>query len=245
LINLVRDPPRGATEALSSQDDRAPLGRVLLQLLRVRTLATSILSQALSFFVLGGVSFWIPTYMSIHFQQNQARAGILSGAVIVVGGGFGTVAGGYLADMLLRRGIPSARLLVPAAGFLASAPFIAGALQSDRLVSFLILMCFATAMIQSSSGPLTALSQDVIVPARRARAVAISLLLTHLLGDAFAPFAIGGLSDVLGGLQQALLVASPLSVIIAAALGFYGCQFVGRDRERMLGEAEISTARSD
>src|SRR5207244_1659120 len=134
------------------------------------------------------------------FQQGQAQAGILSGGVIVVGGGIGTIAGGYLADTLLKRGIPSARLLVPAIGFLASTPIIAAALQTNSIVSFLILMFFATAMIQSSSGPLTALSQDVIIPARRARAVAISLLLTHLLGDAFAPFAIGSLSDALGGL---------------------------------------------
>ena len=236
LITLLRNPTRGASEVLTNQDDGSSPLRVVVQLLSVRTLSTAILAQALSFFVLGGVSFWVPTYLALYFQQNATQAGILSGAVIVLGAGLGTIGGGYLADLLLGRGYASARLLVPAAGFLASAPFIAAALQAATLPTFLILMFFAAGFLQASSGPLSALSQDVIVPARRARAVAISLLLTHLLGDAFAPFAIGSLSDALGSLQQALLITS-VTIVAAAAVGFIGCRFVAGDRERVLRQA--------
>jgi MFS transporter, Spinster family, sphingosine-1-phosphate transporter len=237
LITRLRNPARGASESLRNQDDGSPLLRVVRQLLSVRTLLAAILAQALSFFVLGGVSFWVPTYLALYFQQNVAQAGILSGAVIVLGGGLGTIGGGYLADRLLGRGFASARLLVPAAGFLMSAPFIAAALQATTLPTFLVLMFFAAGFLQASSGPLSALSQDVIVPARRARAVAISLLLTHLLGDAFAPFAIGSLSDAIGSLQHALLVTS-VTIVAAAVVGFYGCRFVAGDRERVVRQRD-------
>ena len=236
VITRLRNPSRGASESLTSRADDLPSLRVFVQLLGVRTLLAAIIAQGLSFFVLGGVSFWVPTYLALHFQQSVAGAGILSGGVIVLGGGLGTVAGGYLADRLLARGQAGARLFVPAAGFLISAPFIAAALLTTTLAAFLVSMFFAAGFLQASSGPLTALGQDVIVPARRARAVALSLLLTHFFGDAFAPFAIGGLSDLLGSLQQALMVTS-VTIIAAALVGFYGCRFVARDREEALRAA--------
>ncbi len=182
------------------------------------------------------MSFWIPLYMGQQFKLDTAQAGILSGAVIVVGGGIGTVVGGYLADLIQSRGQPSARLLVPGFGYALSAPFILIAVTTAALPAFLAAMFGATALLQFSSGPLTALSQDVIIPARRARAVALSLLLTHLLGDAFAPFALGGLSDTLGSLQRAFLV-TPASVLVAAAIAFVGCRWVAADRAAMLREA--------
>jgi MFS family permease len=177
--------------------------------------------------------------MSTYFQQDASRAGLLAGSVIVVGGGIGTIAGGYLADALLARGIASARLLVPSIGFLAAAPFVLLALLTGSLPTFLAMMLVASGLLQSANGPLTALSQDVITPARRARAVAISLLLTHLLGDAFAPVAIGSLSDARGGLQQALLL-TPITLVAAALIGFIGCRFVDRDRVKVVDEARLT-----
>lgn len=238
LITALREPLRGISERLQATDDGSSSMTVMWRLLKVRTLLASILAQAFAYFVLGGVSFWIPLYMHQHFGQDPATAGILSGGVIVVGGGIGTVAGGYLADLLQARGRASARLLVPAIGYGLSAPFILFAITTDSLPSFLGAMFLGTGVLQLSIGPLSALSQDVIVPARRARAVAVSLLLTHLLGDAFAPFALGALSDALGGLQRAFLV-TPVSVVAAAVVAIIGCRWVTGDRDAVLREASL------
>jgi hypothetical protein len=177
--------------------------------------------------------------MGQHFGLGTAQAGVIAGGVIVLAGGVGTIAGGYLADSLLARGVGSGRLLVPAVGYLLAAPFVLFAILSGTLTTFLGLMFAATAFLQFYSGPSTALSQDVIVPARRARAVALSLLISHLLGDAFAPVAIGALSDALGSLQQALLV-TPLTVVAAALVAFLGTRWVASDRAAMVREASVS-----
>jgi len=239
LVWTLREPRRGANEHLTGTEAAEAWHVIAGRILRVRTLLASILSQALAFFGLGGVSYWIPYYMGQHFGLGTAQAGVIAGGVIVLAGGVGTIAGGYLADSLLARGVGSGRLLVPAVGYLLAAPFVLFAILSGTLTTFLGLMFAATAFLQFYSGPSTALSQDVIVPARRARAVALSLLISHLLGDAFAPVAIGALSDALGSLQQALLV-TPLTVVAAALVAFLGTRWVASDRAAMVREASVS-----
>jgi hypothetical protein len=58
-------------------------------------------------------------------------------------------------------------------------------------------------------------------------------LLTHVFGDAFAPFALGWLADALAELQTALLVMTP-TVIAAGLIAGIGCRWVGLDRRRVL-----------
>jgi MFS family permease len=230
------EPRRGASERLEPTVDGEDWTTTVRKILGVRSLAFSILAQALGFFVLGGVSFWIPYYLTQHFGLAVGSSGLLSGALFVLGGGIGTLSGGHLADALLGRGMSSGRLLVPGLGFLASVPVIFAAVLTTSTTAFLILFFVAGGLLQMYSGPMTALSQDVIVPARRARAVALSLLIAHLLGDAFAPAVLGILSDALGGLQPALLVA-PVVLVGAAALAFVGCRWVAGDRQMVLLEA--------
>ena len=71
--------------------------------------------------------------------------------------------------------------------------------------------------------------------------MAISLLLTHLFGDAFASAILGALSDLFGSLQQALLIA-PFAVLGAAAVAFVGSRWVGRDRKNVLVEAGLESS---
>ena len=237
-VSQLREPQRGASEHLRAADRGESWTIATWQIIQVRTLLFSILSQALSFFALGGVSFWIPYYLNQHFGLTTASAGITAGSVIVVAGAIGTLGGGYLADSLLAGGTANARLLVPALGYFFAAPFVLYAVLTDSLTGFLAGFFVATCLLQFYSGPSTALSQDVIVPARRARAVAISLLVSHVLGDAFAPFAIGALSDVFGSLQSALLV-TPATVLAAGAVAFVGSRWVTADRQAVLAEASI------
>lgn len=236
LVGRLREPPRGASERLAATESAELWTTTVRKILAARSLAFSILSQALAFFVLGGVSFWIPYYLNFQFGMSVGSSGLLSGALFVVGGGIGTLGGGHLADFLRTRGISSARLLVPALGFLASAPVILAAVLTTSVIVFLALFFVAGGLLQMYSGPMTALSQDVVVPGRRARAVALSLLIAHVLGDAFAPTAIGILSDALGSLQTSLLVA-PAVMVVAAAVAFIGCRWVAVDRRRVLADA--------
>jgi len=237
LAGRLLEPRRGASESLGDFIAER-FTETVRRLVATRSLLLSILSQSLAFFVLGGVSFWVPYYLNQHFGLAVGTSGLLAGALFVVGGGIGTLSGGHLADVLLARGIPSARLLVPGLGFLASAPVILAALLTSSVPTFLALFLVAGGLLQMYSGPMTALSQDVVAPARRARAVAMSNLIAHLLGDAFAPALLGALSDTLGGLQPALMI-TPLVIVAAASVAFVGCRWVGVDRKAVLTEASL------
>jgi MFS transporter, Spinster family, sphingosine-1-phosphate transporter len=72
------------------------------------------------------------------------------------------------------------------------------------------------------NGPYTAVKQNVVLPTVRATAVTTALLIEHLLGDSYAPFAIGKLSDALNSLQLALLILLPPLLVLAALFAATG-----------------------
>jgi sugar phosphate permease len=129
---------------------------------------------------------------------------------------------------------------VPACGFLASGLMVALGLLAPSLPVFLVLYTIAGVLVSSYSGPLSALIQDVTPPASRGRAVALSQLISHLFGDAFAPTLIGIVSAALGGagaggLDRALWLA-PAAAIVAGLIALAGCRYVEADRAAMLAE---------
>jgi hypothetical protein len=80
---------------------------------------------------------------------------------------------------------------------------------------------------------LNAITQDIIAPRMRATAVGITLLVGHMLGDAFSPFFIGVLDTKLHSLQQALLISIPTTFLLAGILCILGFRSVARDMQRM------------
>jgi MFS family permease len=241
VVRLLREPGRGATESFASDGRALAFGATMRYLLRIPSLRAQIVCQVLAYFIIGGVGFWVPYYLSQHFNQDVATAGVLAGGMIAVGGGIGTVIGGYSADGLLARGLAGARLFVPAIGFLVAAPLMLAAVLTGSLPLFLAMTFLAAGFLQSGNGPLLAMVQDVVLPARRGRAIAVTLLCAHLFGDALAPSAIGALADHLGSLQQALLV-TPVALLLAGAVGMVGYRWVGKDRKLVVYHASSLAA---
>jgi len=162
--------------------------------------------------------------------------------VIVLAGLAGTVTGGYMADWLNRRH-QGARVLVCGIGFLLSAPSFALAVTSHSFLLFSIFFIVTTILLTIYTGPSTAATQDVVPSVLRASAVAISLLIAHLLGDAFAPTIVGVLAKSfdpthgqhfaqnMGGqdLAQALLFTCTPALIIAGLVGIFGARWMRAD----------------
>lgn len=237
LVWQAHEPQRGESEGLLGETKGSTGDPFAFRLLRIPTVSFAIATQVFAFFVLGGLGFWLTTYLVRHYHLSTGSAGVIAGALFVVGGGIGTVAGGYLADRLLPRQ-SAARLLVPALGLIASGVAIAGGLLAPSLSVFLAVYTLAGALISLQSAPLSALFQDVVAPAVRARVVALSLLIAHLFGDAFSPSVIGAVSDRVGGatgggLDRALWLM-PVAAIIAGVIALLGCRYVAADRARML-----------
>ena len=213
-------------------------------LLRIRTLVVLILMQIFAFFVLTVNVVFLPTYMQQKdtFGLTSGQAGLFSGAVVVLAGMAGTVLGGYMADWL-NKSHPGSRILVCGIGFLLGAPAFAAAVTFHNLPVFTIFFVLSTLLLTLYTGPSTAATQDVVPSALRASAIAISLLIAHLLGDAFSPTLVGVLAtsfDPTHGhhfatgmagqdLSTALLVTCTPALIIAGLIGLFGARWMKGD----------------
>ncbi len=213
-------------------------------LLQIKTLVVLIAMQIFAFFVLGVNVVFLPTYLqqTDTFGLSSAKAGLFSGAVIVLAGLAGTVIGGYMADWLNRHH-QGARVLVCGIGFLLSAPAFAVAITSRNFALFSAFFVITTLLLTLYTGPSTAATQDVVPSALRASAVAISLLIAHLLGDAFAPTLVGKLATVFDPnsafdfahlhtgqyLSLALLITCTPALVIAGLIGIFGARWMKSD----------------
>ncbi len=213
-------------------------------LLRIKTIVVLIVMQIFAYFVLGVNVVFLPTFLQQKdiFGLSSGTAGLFSGAVIVFAGLAGTVLGGYMADWLNRRH-QGARVLVCGIGFLLSAPSFALAITSGSFLVFSIFFVLTTILLTIYTGPSTAATQDVVPSVLRASAVAISLLIAHLLGDAFAPTLVGMLARAfdpthglhfannMGGqdLARALLFTCTPALLMAGLVGIFGARWMKAD----------------
>ncbi|HLZ64560.1 MAG TPA: MFS transporter [Ktedonosporobacter sp.] len=213
-------------------------------LLRIRTLMVLIIMQIFAYFMLGVSTIFLPTYLQQKdtFGLSSGTAGIYAGVIIVVAGMAGTVAGGYMADMLNRRHT-GARVLVCGIGFLISAPAFAITMLTHNLLIFTLFFIVTAFLVTVYQGPSTAATQDVVPSVLRASSVALTLLIAHLLGDAFAPALIGGLAtsfDPTHGhhflqgmagqdLSVAMLVTCTPALVLAGLVGVLGARWMASD----------------
>jgi MFS family permease len=214
------------------------------ELLRIKTLVVLIIMQIFAYFVLSVALTFLPTFLQQKdlYGLSPTTASLFAGGVIVVAGFIGTVFGGYLADWLNGR-YPGSRVLVCGIGFLISAPLFWLALTSASFTLFCVFFVLTTILITFYTGPSTAATQDVAPSALRASAVAISLLIAHLLGDAFSPTIVGVLAnafDPTGGthflhnmaghdLALAMVVTCVPALLIAGVVGLFGARWMYTD----------------
>jgi MFS transporter, Spinster family, sphingosine-1-phosphate transporter len=179
---------------------------------------------------------------------------LIPGVVLLIGGISGTFAGGALANRLSRTR-PGGRVLAGGLGFLLAAPTVALTLLTPRFLRaipdyvaatpgtqvalgvafFVLLGTLAAFLLNLYNGPSTAALQDVVPSRDRAAAGGLELTLAHLLGDIYAPAAVGALAVVLsrrfGGDQigTALLLTCPVVLLAAGLVAIWGSQFYEYD----------------
>jgi MFS transporter, Spinster family, sphingosine-1-phosphate transporter len=234
----LREPLRGSAESVGRAVEKiheASL-RNFLDLLRIRTLRATILSQTLLYFVLASNAFWLPILLTRRFNLSVGRAGLLAGVVLVVGGLIGTLAGGWIADRRAKTN-PAAHLQVGIVGFLLGAVFITVALiaplNAGPIPVFVPAFLLAVACLSLYSGPFTAIAQNVVSPGLRASAVTMLLFVSHVFGDSHSTYDVGVISTHIGSLQTALLITSPTLLVIAAIVAATGLSSVKGDVQTM------------
>jgi MFS family permease len=214
---FMKEPARGA-----SQHDKAKLEKdTVLTLLKNKAYLASILGYAMVTFSLGGISWWMPSFLQRVDGRSESSAAYIMGAITVVTGLAGTIVGGTVAQKWSHKN-SKALYLVPAWSALLAVP--------PALVCFFGPKAFtlpalgaAVFLIFLGTGPVNAATVNAVRPEIRATALAGQLFIIHALGDAISPRIIGSISDR-SNLNTGL-GATLITLLIASVIFFVGSRY--------------------
>ncbi len=226
IAALLKEPPRGETPApIQGREAHLRKGAVL-SLLRNPAYLCSVGGYAAVTFSLGGISWWMPSFLQRIDGRSQTSAAFLMGGITVVAGLAGTIVGGAVAQRWSRSD-PRALYLVPAISALLATPpalvcFFGPHLLGTRALT-LPGLALAIFFIFLGTGPVNASTVNAVRPEIRATALAGQLFLIHALGDAISPRIIGTVSDhsdLSVGLGSTLI-----TLVLGSAIFFVGARF--------------------
>jgi MFS family permease len=203
LAALMYEPRRGASEEKSSESQVAA-GRStgvldgLKKLFRTPAWRINTVGMTLMTFALGGVAWWMPTFLQRAHSLDEGMAGTYAGGIAVIAGLLGTFIGGHLGDRAYARG-PGGYFRVSGWGLILGAPFVIAMCMTGSTYAAFAFAFIAEFFLFLNTGPLNAALVGSVPAGLRATAVAVNVLFIHALGDAVSPTIMGGISEVVGG----------------------------------------------
>jgi MFS family permease len=224
-VRFLREPPRGGGEQAVLGAPK-PLWKNYASLFKNRSFVINTLAMAAMTFAMGGLAQWMPSFLYRIHHLDVAKGNTLFGAITVLAGIAGTLAGGRLGDHFQKKS-SKGYLLVSGAGFLVGTPIAAYAIATPSLQACLTAMFFAEFFLFFNTGPLNTVIVNTSHPGCRAMAFAVNIFFIHALGDAVSPTILGWFSD-LWGLRNALLT-TPLAIAVAAVFCIFCTRFIEAD----------------
>jgi MFS family permease len=217
---FVREPQRGSADTVKATAARASF----TGLFKNPAFWTATLGMAMWTFSVGGISTWLPTFLNRLAGYSLQGADRTAGTITVLDGLLATIAGGWLAQLWLKRN-HRALYLVSAWGAVLAIPFgVMVFFGPPRLLlpaAYLAEFC-----IFLNTGPLnTAIVNSVAAPIR-STAISLNLFIIHFLGDAFSPGLIGRISDMTN--LRYGLAATLISLALSGIILFAGSRFAPR-----------------
>jgi MFS family permease len=245
LMFRIREPERGASEKVrgvgtgsasaaaggSPEGAGVEAGTVaaagpVRTVLGTRTILWLILSGiTVNFSAYAGNGFLVPMIQR-YFGLELTAAAVTTGFIVGVTGLVGLTAGGWVADAVYKRS-ERGRLVFGAGSLIAAAVATAAALASGRGSVTLFAALFGLGWLAQYSYYTSVYPaiQDVVEPRLRATAVALYFAGMYLLGGAFGPVVVGGLSDALA--QSAMAAAGAAEMTDAfRAVGLHDAMFL-------------------
>jgi MFS family permease len=233
------EPSRGGAEA--SRVDAQPLAlkHALRDLVRNRSFVMNTLGMTAMTFAVGGMSFWMPTYIhEFRMQGGTDEAGTAQlakvtttfGAITVVAGLAGTLAGGWISDRLRTR-MKGAYAAFSGLGMLAAFPCFLGVLYTPFPVAW-VFMFLSIFLLMLNTGPTNTIIANVTPASVRATAYAANIFVIHALGDAISPPIIGLVTDRTGDMNKAFLIVGG-AIVISGLLWLLAARTLDADTDRI------------
>ena len=214
---FMKEPARGA-----SQHEKAKLEKgTVHSLLKNPAYLSTILGNAAVTFSLGGISWWMPSFLQRIDGRSQSSAAYIMGAITVVAGLGGTITGGTIAQKWSRTNSKALYLVPAISAAIAVPPALLCFFGPHNLT--LYGLGAAIFLIFLGTGPVNAATLNAVRPEIRATAMAGQLFIIHALGDAISPRIIGAVSD--RSTLNLGLGSTLITMLLAAVIFFIGSRY--------------------
>lgn len=211
------------------------------QLVRIPSLLINIAAQTALTFSVGGIAFWMPTYLHEAHGFDLDKGNFYFGAITVVGGLTSTLIGGLLADRLRNR-FAGSYFLVSGWGMILGFVSIIAILYCPFPAAW-IFVFLAIFFLFLNTGPSNTALANVTPPSIRATAFAVNIFIIHALGDAISPSIIGGICDKTNW-NTALLFVSGVT-LVAGVLWLMSMKALVTDTQKVQELEEQLSATAD
>lgn len=197
----------------------------ILSLLKIPTLRWFFAGYGLLLLMSQAQMYWTVPLVMREFKIKEDAAGLILSIGIPLAV-VGALLGGWFSDFLLKKNRKS-RMLLPAWTALVSTIFLAGAfplLHSSWMIAGALATVYGFVYYVGMPA-LGAVSQEVVPPAHKGLSWGMTIFCMYFLGGAWSPWAVGGISDAIGGGAPGLTVALLISCTGGLASAF--CFFMG------------------
>lgn len=228
------DPLRGTSEGVEPRRLRlhehlGPSRADYIDLMVNSSFNYSVFGLAFSMFAIGGLVFWLPTFLLVVHDMPAARVSSWLGVTVPAAMILGMVVGGWLADRYVRIA-PRSLFLVPGASMLLAIPFLLLAIYGTSETAIYLGVFLAIAFMCTNAGPCYAIIANVVMPNMRAVACAVAIAAMHLLGDIWSPTLMAWVAETFG---QDDSMATPFGQALAA-IGAVPSAQPGHDPENLI-----------
>jgi MFS family permease len=229
---FMRDPKRGSAEvnAGAAPARKATVADYLI-LLRTRSYVLDCLGMTAMTFAIGGIGFWMPSYIyefRLNKQTDLGHINLIFGSITVVAGFTATLAGGWAGDKLRKR-FPGSYFLVSAAGLLTGFPLLLAIIYTPFPLAW-VFVFLAVFCLFFNTGPSNTILANVTHPSMRATAFALNILVIHALGDAISPPVMGWISDRWN--MNVAFQFVGLMFLVGGLLWLWGARYLAADTAR-------------
>jgi MFS family permease len=216
ILFFMREPERtGAHE--NALTDKASV----MSLLKNKAYLAAILGYAAVTFSLGGISFWMPTFLQRVDGREIGAAGTIMGAITVVCGLGSTLVGGAIAGWWSKKTGKALYYVPGISAALAAPPALVCFFGPKNLT--LPMLALAVFFIFLGTGPVNAATLNAVPSNLRATAMAGQLFALHVFGDLPSSKIIGIVSDHTS--LRAGLGVTLITMLIAAVIFIVGARW--------------------
>ena len=219
-----------------------------MKLLRIPSFLLNTAAMTAMTFAIGGISFWIPKYMTLRVADQYGLTALAAlgnigaleqikklltevnttfGIIVVIAGILSTFAGGWLGDRLRPR-FPGAYFFLSGTAILFAFPCTLAMLKLPFPYAWFAVFG-AVFFLFFNTGPANTALANVTDPNMRATAFAMNIFLIHAFGDAVSPPLIGWVKTHTSWDTAFVLVS--LMMVLASALWFIGARYLGADTD--------------